>query len=201
MSVISSYFSNLHDCASGAHASDARHQALTLQDAIEKSIALVKKATADGGKIMFVGNGGSAGIASHLAIDFTKNGNFPALAFNDGAALTCLGNDLGFERVFSRQIEAHGRPGDVLFAISSSGRSADILQAATSARSRDCAVVTLSAFTADNPLRRLGDVNFYVSNGEYGFVEIAHLAICHAVLDIAMGWQASGSAPVRTASQ
>ena len=71
---------------------------------------------------MFIGNGGSAGIASHSAIDFTKNGSMPALAFNDGAALTCLGNDLGYDSVFAAQIEARGRPGDLLIAISSSGK-------------------------------------------------------------------------------
>ena len=58
---------------------------------------------------MFVGNGGSAGICSHLAIDFSKNGGLRAMAFNDPSALTCLGNDLGYENVFAKQIEFHGR--------------------------------------------------------------------------------------------
>ena len=58
----------------------------------------------------------------------------------------------------------------------------------TSQRARDCAVATCSGFSPDNELRRLGDVNFYVPASEYGFVEISHLALCHAVLDIDMGW-------------
>ena len=74
---------------------------------------------------MFVGNGGSAGIASHLAIDFSKNGGLRSLAFNDASALTCLGNDLGYENVFAKQIDFHARAGDLLIAISSSGRSAE----------------------------------------------------------------------------
>ena len=87
---------------------------------------------------MFIGNGGSAGIASHLAIDFSKNGGLRALAFNDPSALTCLGNDLGYENVFAKQIELHGRAGDLLIAISSSGRSPNILNAVEAARCRDC---------------------------------------------------------------
>ena len=142
-----------------------------------------------GNKIMFIGNGGSAGIASHLAIDFSKNGGLRAMAFNDPSALTCLGNDLGYENVFAKQIEFHApcrRPPDRDF--SSSGRSPNILDAVKAARARNCKVVTFSGFTEDNELRRAGDVNFFVQSREYGFVEVAHLALCHAVLDIDMGW-------------
>jgi D-sedoheptulose 7-phosphate isomerase len=141
-----------------------------------------------GNKIIFIGNGGSAGIASHLAIDFSKNGGLRSLAFNDPSALTCLGNDLGYENVFAKQLDFHARPGDLLIAISSSGRSPNILGAVKMARTRDCKVTTFSGFTEENELRRTGDVNFYVRSREYGFVEIAHLALCHAVLDIDMGW-------------
>jgi D-sedoheptulose 7-phosphate isomerase len=137
---------------------------------------------------MFVGNGGSAGIASHLAIDFSKNGGLRSLAFNDSSALTCLGNDLGYENVFAKQLEFHARPGDLLIAISSSGRSPNILAAVKTARARNCKVVTFSGFTEENDLRKTGDINFFVRSREYGFVEVSHLALCHAVLDIDMGW-------------
>ena len=141
-----------------------------------------------GNKIMFVGNGGSAGIASHLAIDYSKNGGMRSLAFNDASALTCLGNDLGYENVFAKQLDFHARAGDLLIAISSSGRSPNVLAAVKMARTRDCRVVTYSGFTEDNDLRRTGDVNFFVRSREYGFVEVSHLALCHAVLDIDMVW-------------
>lgn len=142
------------------------------------------------GKLMFIGNGGSAGIASHCAIDYSKNGNLRSLAFNDASALTCLGNDLGYENVFARQIDLHARPEDLLMAISSSGASPNILNAAMAARERGCAIVTFSGFKSDNALRNLGDVNFYVDAMEYGVVEITHLVLCHAILDLAMGWRA-----------
>ena len=157
-----------------------------------------------GNSVLFVGNGGSAAVASHMAIDFSKNGGIRARAFNDASALTCLANDFSFEEVFSQQIDMHARAGDLLFAISSSGASKNILNAAATARTKGCRVVTLSGFKADNPLRQTGDLNAYVPSAEYGFVEIAHLALCHAVVDFAQGWPASQSAggaaePVRTA--
>jgi D-sedoheptulose 7-phosphate isomerase len=111
------------------------------------------------------------------------------MAFGDGAVLTCLGNDLGYENVFARQIEWHGRAGDVLIAISSSGKSPNILNGVQAARSQGGTIVTFSGFREDNPLRKAGDVNFYVRAMEYGFVEVAHQAILHAILDIDMGWK------------
>ena len=114
-----------------------------------------------GNKIMFIGNGGSAGIASHLAIDFSKNGGLRALAFNDPSALTCLGNDLGYENVFAKQLEFHARPGDLLIAISSSGRSPNILGAVKTARDPRLQSRDFFRLHRDNELRRTGDVNFY----------------------------------------
>ena len=141
----------------------------------------------DGGRMFFVGNGGSAATASHLAIDYQKNGGIPAFCLSDGAALTCFGNDLGFDHVYAAPLKAHARPGDLLVAISSSGRSADILNGVQAARERGAKVITFSGFTPDNPLRGMGELNFYVASRLYGYVEIAHLAICHAVLDLHMG--------------
>ena len=157
---------------------------LGVDEAFSRLASMVRAAASGDNKLIFVGNGGSAGIASHAAIDYSKNGGMRALAFNDGAALTCLANDLGYDHVFSYQIGLHGRRGDVLFAISSSGRSNSILNAVRAGRERDCAVVTFSGFDRDNPLREAGDLNCYVSSHEYGFVEVAHLALIHALLDL-----------------
>lgn len=137
-----------------------------------------------GQKVMVIGNGGSAAIASHVAIDLTKNAGMSALAFNDGPALTCMANDYGFEEVFAKQVQAHGRSGDMLIAISSSGQSPDILLAAKDAeRLGFLNLVTFSGFAPDNPLRRLGRVNFYVPSSHYGFVELTHQIILHALTD------------------
>lgn len=133
--------------------------------------------------VYFIGNGGSAAIASHMAADFLKNGGMAAQCFNDPALLTCLSNDLGYENVFAKPLSLHGRAGDLLFAVSSSGRSESILRTAEVASGLNMSVVTLSGFTPDNPLRNLGDVNFYVPSNKYGVVEVSHHAICHAILD------------------
>lgn len=186
-----SYFATLAGMYAATEATDAAGAAMTAGSAIDWMIGAARAAHQAGNKIMFIGNGGSAAIASHMATDYAKNGGLRATAFNDGAALTCLTNDLGFDAVFRHQIEMHARPGDLLVAISSSGRSANILAGVDAARARDCRVATLSGFDPDNPLRGSGDVNFYVPSHEYGFVEITHLSLCHAVLDLAMGWSAA----------
>jgi D-sedoheptulose 7-phosphate isomerase len=181
------YFKNLESLLRNSEATGLSRQEMSLAEGCEWVRQAAHAAHDGDNKIIFVGNGGSAGIASHLAIDFSKNGGMRAMAFNDASALTCLGNDLGYENVFAKQIEFHGRPGDLMIGISSSGRSPNILNAVKMARSRNIKVVTFSGFTPDNALRGVGDVNFFVNSKEYGFVEVAHLALCHAVLDIDMG--------------
>ena len=182
------YLKTLGSALDSVQATDGAENPLATGAAIASTALAARRIHDAGGKAMFVGNGGSAGIASHMAIDFTKNGNIAALAFSDAAALTCLGNDLGFEMVFERQIVAHARPGDLLIAISSSGRSPNILNAVAAARSRDCTVFTLSGFSARNPLRQLGDLNLYVASDQYGLVEVSHQTLLHCLLDHAMGW-------------
>jgi len=182
------YFEHVHRVTAGAEASDAEGRRQELAAAFAAVAALARQAHDQGCKLMFIGNGAGAGIASHMATDFTKNGGMRALAFNDGAMLTCFGNDLGYDQVFAKAIEMHGQPGDVLVAISASGRSPNILNGVAAARRRGAHVVTFSGFAADNPLRRLGDWNLYVPAGEYGPVEVAQQALIHAILDLAMGW-------------
>jgi len=143
----------------------------------------VEKCDAGKGKVIYIGNGGSASIASHMAADLWKNGGVKALCFTDPALLTCLANDLGYENVYSAPAEAFAEKGDVLVAISSSGSSANILKAGKAARKKGCVLVTLSGFAPDNPLRSMGDVNFYVPSRVYGVVETAHSALCHCVVD------------------
>ena len=137
----------------------------------------------DSKKIMLVGNGGSAGITSHMALDFWKNGKVKALAFNDPSLLTALGNDIGYEFVFSKSVEMFGDKGDLLIAISSSGNSPNIINASIEARNKGCKVITLSGFSLDNKLIKLGDYNFYVDSYSYGIVEVLHTLMIHNLLD------------------
>ncbi|MEW6386727.1 MAG: SIS domain-containing protein [Thermodesulfobacteriota bacterium] len=162
---------------------DGQGRALDFPQGIEQAALLIRQQTAAGGKLFFIGNGASAAISSHMATDFWKNGGMRALAFNDGALLTCMGNDYGYEEVFAKPIERFADPGDILMAISSSGQSKNILLGVDAARRQGCRVLTLSGFQADNPLRRRGDLNFYVPAQQYGPVEVLHHSICHCLLD------------------
>ncbi len=105
------------------------------------------------------------------------------MAFNDSSLLTCLSNDLGYEYVFSVPIGKLAKKKDVVFAISSSGKSKNILNAVSKAKEKGCILISLSGFSQSNPLRDMGKNNFYVPSFSYGDVEIAHLAICHAIAD------------------
>lgn len=163
---------------------DNRRNEMNAYQGVEAVCNIIKEQSYYGGKVVFIGNGGSAAIASHMAIDFWKNGNIKAVAFNDSSLLTCISNDYGYKHVFEKPIEMFAEKGDVLFAISSSGRSENILRGVQAARLKECTVITLSGFKDDNPLRSLGDFNFYVPSQGYGPVEVIHQYICHCILDV-----------------
>lgn len=133
--------------------------------------------------LYFIGNGGSAGIAMHMTTDFLKNGRVKTHSLHDPTTITCLGNDYGYEYVFSKQLEIVAEPGDMLVAISSSGCSPNILNAVTTAREKGCKILTLSGFKSDNPLRLMGDINIYVPSEEYGIVESIHNMILQQIVD------------------
>lgn len=146
----------------------------------------LQEAEAHKRKILLIGNGGSAATASHLAVDFWKNGGVRALTFNDSAQLTCLANDLCHEDGFAAAIEAFGEPGDLLIGISCSGTSENIVRGARQALAQQMKVITCSGFQPDNTLRQLGHANFYVPNFSYGLTETLHQLIIHAMLDVKM---------------
>ena len=181
------YFTALSGYLTDTAVTTLSGQSLDMAEAVNQVMLLARRTHAAGNKLIFVGNGGSAAISSHMATDYSKNGDVRAMALNDASMLSCLGNDLGYEWVFAKQIELYARADDLVIAISSSGRSANILNGVKAARAAKCAVVTFSGFASDNPLRRLGDLNFYINSDRYGFVEIGHLTICHAILDFICG--------------
>ena len=189
---LQTYFATVSDLLCHVEVTGKSGESLDYAGAATALMGAARETHAAGNKLIFVGNGGSAAIASHMATDYSKNGGVRSLALNDASMLTCLGNDLGYDRVFAKQIELHARAGDLVIAISSSGRSANILNAVDAATAAGCTVATLSGFTPDNPLRRKGQWNFYVASDRYGFVEIGHLTICHAVLDFLCGLPAPG---------
>lgn len=183
------YFKDLENLFSRIEVSDSKGKAISLNKAIVEIINLIIRQHKRGNKIIFIGNGGSASIASHIATDFLKNAKIRALAFNDASLITCLSNDLGYEYVFERPVKMFSKEGDILFSISSSGKSKNILNATKEAKKKGCFLVTLSGFNKENPLKNLGDINFYIPSNSYGYVEIMHLAICHCIVDTIMEGQ------------
>ncbi|GLH73168.1 phosphoheptose isomerase [Geothrix limicola] len=158
-------------------------EAFAFDEAIQAAKAMLLEAKAHGKKVLIIGNGGSAAIASHMQTDLCHSLGIRGLVFNEPPLLTALSNDNGYENAFQRLVDLWGDAGDVLVAISSSGRSANILNACAAARARGLGLITYSGFGADNPLRGKGDLNFYVANANYGPVESAHAVLVHHLTD------------------
>ena len=182
MSVIR-YSDILNERIRGTKASNRNGSSIRLEDAMDNIVNVLMEVAASGGKVIFIGNGGSASIASHMAVDFWKNGNIQAISFNDASLLTCISNDNGYENVFSIPINVFAKEGDFLVAISSSGSSPNILKAVDAACSKKCRIATLSGFKENNPLRKKGDINLFVEDTSYGIVETAHAMLLHYVMD------------------
>lgn len=178
-----SYLDNLKNTFQSIEVSDRDGKSLNVYEGIEKATQNIIAKSLAGNKLMFIGNGASASISSHMATDYWKNGGIRAISFNDSSLLTCISNDYGYKHVFEKPIEMFADEGDTLMAISSSGKSENILRATEAALSTNCQVITFSGFKNDNPLRTMGDYNFYVSSPSYGPVEIIHLSICHCICD------------------
>lgn len=134
-------------------------------------------------QLFFIGNGGSSAIASHMTADFMKNGGMKTYSLYDNAITTCMGNDYGYEFIFSNPLRFLINEGDLLIAISSSGNSPNIVNAIDVALEKKAKVITLSGFRLDNKIREKGDYNIYVPIEHYGIVESIHNLILQQVVD------------------
>jgi D-sedoheptulose 7-phosphate isomerase len=160
------------------------------EKAMAGMVALLTDLRERGGHLYLVGNGGSAGVASHSVTDFLNVGKLRAATLHDPSLLTCMSNDYGYENAFVRILATVATSADVLIAISSSGQSANIRNAAAEMRKLGGMTVTLSGFKRDNPLRSLGDVNVWLDSSDYGMVEIGHQFVLHNIADrIRLGMQ------------
>ena len=133
-------------------------------------------------KIIVIGNGGSASIASHASIDFTKACGIRCINFNESSLLTCFSNDYGYENWASKALNFYAKPGDLIILISSSGNSKNIINAAKQAKKMKLKMINFSGFNINNKLSKFGDVRFWVNSKKYNVVEIVHsiwiLSIC-----------------------
>ena len=162
-----------------------------LPDATAEAALLLFNALANDGKILICGNGGSAADAQHFAAEMTgrferERMELAAIALTtDTSALTAIGNDYGFEHVFSKQVRALGRSGDVLVGISTSGNSANVIEAIKAAHERDMNVI---AFTGRDggkiaAMLRDGDVLLNVPYPRTARIQEVHIVLVHALCD------------------
>lgn len=158
----------------------------SLADDVAKAAAVIASAVSDGNKVMFCGNGGSAADSQHLAAEFV--GRFVkdrrplgALALStDSSALTCIGNDYGFDDVFYRQVVGLGRAGDCLVAISTSGNSRNVIKAVEAARAADIQVVGLLGRDG-GALKSMCDIPIVVASPTTARIQEAHIFIGHTL--------------------
>lgn len=177
------YFRTLTDVLGAAEVTDRAGAPVPLDEAYARAIRWVAELRGGPGKMFVVGNGGSAAIAGHLNTDLNQSVGVRAMVFDSIPSVTALTNDFGYPEVYARPLRRWAEPGDVLLAISSSGQSENILRAARTGTERGLRVLTFSGFEADNPLRRCGELNFYVPSSAYGFVELSHSILGHALTD------------------
>ncbi|MBS3964053.1 MAG: SIS domain-containing protein [Methylomonas sp.] len=163
--------------------SDAAGNDLDGEGVIADMLAEFVRVKQQQAKVIILGNGGSAAIASHVITDLRNVGGLCALTLHEAAPLTCFTNDFGYEQAFAKQISAFAYPADLLIAISSSGQSANIVNAVDAANTQGMTVMTLSGFKADNPLRKRGRWNVWLDSNHYGMVELAHLFVLHHMTD------------------
>ena len=145
---------------------------------IKKIISLKKN-----NKIILVGNGGSASIASHVAVDFTKVLNIRAVNFNEANLITCFANDYGYENWVFQAISKYGVKGDIAVFISSSGKSKNIINGCKHAKKNGIFTVTFSGFKKKNELSKCGNINFWVNSKRYNHVENAHQIWLLSIID------------------
>lgn len=139
------------------------------------------------GKLMFAGNGASASIAAHGAVDFTKQGRVRSRDFNEPNLITCFSNDFGYENWIAKAVEHYADEGDAVVLISVSGRSPSVVNAANYAKERGLSVVTFTGSAADNPLKSTGDINFWMDSRAYNVVEGVHMMWLTTVVDMLVG--------------
>ena len=168
-----------------------RYRTSIFNELVYKDILCIKDywvgAQNRGNKIIFLGNGGSAAMASHCAVDLTKNAGIRAINFNEADLITCFANDYGYEEWMAKAVEFYGDEGDVLMLISSSGRSQNILHSAEKAKQMGIEVITLSGFDQNNPLHQAGAINLWVDSHAYNIVEMTHHIWLLAAVDLIIG--------------
>jgi len=168
-----------------------RYKESLIDTDISKEIIELKQLLIDlkqrNNKVLIAGNGGSAAMASHVSVDFTKQGGIRTVNFNEADLITCFANDYGYEHWVAKAIEFYGEKGDLAILISSSGSSQNMINAAGIAKTLGIDVVTFTGFKKDNPLKKEGLINFWVNTKAYNVAENTHQIWLLMVCDLIIG--------------
>jgi D-sedoheptulose 7-phosphate isomerase len=161
------------------------HKILNAQEETEllKVVDMIATVKKSGKKVILSGNGGSASIAAHLAVDLTKAAKVRAINFNEANLITCFANDFGYENWLSEAMLAYADLGDLAILISSSGNSKNIVNAAKICQKKGVKLVTFTGFSEQNHLRGLGDIDIWVNSALYNIVEMTHHIFLLAITD------------------
>jgi len=160
-----------------------------LYEEIEQTINLIKNSFNSGGKIIFFGNGGSASDSQHLCAEFVgrykKNrAALPAISLNtDTSILTAVANDMGYEKVFERQVEALAKKEDILFAISTSGKSKNVINAVITGKKKGIKTIALTG-KENSELSRLSDISIKVPSDKVNHIQEMHIIIGHFICEM-----------------
>jgi D-sedoheptulose 7-phosphate isomerase len=157
------------------------------KEGLIKSKSLIEETSLNKNKVIIIGNGGSASIASHMAVDFSKNANIKTICFNDASLITCLSNDFGHDNWMMNAIRIYGEKGDCVLAISSSGMSKNIINAANYSREKDLNLITFSGMNENNLLKKMGNINFWVDSKAYNIIETSHQFLISSLVDMIIG--------------
>lgn len=174
---IESYFEEFGKCAF----------ADLIDDSLIRSAEILTEAKENGKKVLFAGNGASATIANHCALDYTKQAKIRSISFSDSGFLTAYGNDYGYDYWVEKALEHYADKGDIVVLISSSGSSPNILNAASYAKKKGLETITFSGFESDNPLKQLGDINFWANSKSYNIIETTHMLWLVTICDFIIG--------------
>ena len=168
-----------------------KYNTLIINESLEKNLLsfeeLALKTKENDSKIIFAGNGASASISSHGAVDFSKQGKIRAITFNEANLITCLSNDYGYENWVSEAIKLYANTGDLIVLISVSGESENLIKAAELSKEIGLTTITFTGRSKNNSLSKLGDISFWVDSHAYNIVECIHMIWITSVIDKIIG--------------
>ena len=154
---------------------------------IEKFKQIAEMCRDNGNKMMFAGNGASASLAEHGAVDFTKQGGVRSMTFHDPNLITCFANDFGYDHWLEKCLEHHADYGDVIVLISCSGESPSVVNAANYAKSKGLTIVSFTGRDEKNSLKELSDLAFWLDSNAYNLIENTHSIWITATIDLLIG--------------